>query len=31
MEGSLSPLLASWLPVLTFGSLGVVLLESMRT
>ena len=31
MEGSLSPLLASWLPVLGFGSLGVVLLESMRT
>ena len=31
MEGSLSPLLSSWLPVLGFGSLGVVLLESMRT
>ncbi len=31
MEGTLSPLLASWLPVLVFGSLGVVLLESART
>jgi len=31
MEGSLSPLLASWLPVLTFGSLGAVLLDSMGT
>jgi lipopolysaccharide export system permease protein len=31
MEGSLSPLFASWLPVLSFGSLGVVLLEAMHT
>jgi len=31
MDGTLSPLLASWLPVLGFGSLGVALLESMRT
>ncbi len=31
MEGALSPMLASWLPVLVFGSLGVVLLESART
>ena len=31
LEGSLSPILASWLPVLAFGSLGVVLVEGMRT
>ena len=31
VDGDLSPLVASWLPVLTFGSLGVVLFESMRT
>lgn len=31
LEGDLSPLLASWTPVLLFGSLGVVLFESMRT
>ena len=31
MEGSLSPLFASWLPVLSFGSLGAVLLEAMHT
>ncbi len=30
VQGSLDPLLASWLPVLIFGSLGVVLFESMR-
>jgi lipopolysaccharide export LptBFGC system permease protein LptF len=31
MDGTLSPLVASWLPILIFGSLGIVLLESMRT
>jgi lipopolysaccharide export LptBFGC system permease protein LptF len=31
MEGDLTPLVASWLPVLLFGSLGVVLFESMAT
>ncbi len=31
VQGALDPLLASWLPVLFFGSLGVVLFESMRT
>jgi lipopolysaccharide export LptBFGC system permease protein LptF len=31
MEGMLSPIMAAWLPVLVFGSLGIVLLESMRT
>lgn len=31
VQGSLDPLLASWLPVLFFGSLGVVLFESLRT
>jgi lipopolysaccharide export system permease protein len=31
VQGSLDPLLASWLPVLFFGSLGVVLFESIRT
>lgn len=31
LEGDLSPLLAGWLPILLFGSLGVVLHESMRT
>ncbi|MFT5287690.1 MAG: lipopolysaccharide export system permease protein [Planctomycetota bacterium] len=31
MQGSLSPLMASWLPVLFFGSLGVVIFSSMRT
>ncbi len=29
--GSLDPLLASWTPVLLFGSLGVVLYDSMRS
>jgi len=31
MQGQLSPLLASWLPVLAFGSLGIVLFSSART
>lgn len=31
MDGSLSPLMASWLPVLAFGSLGVVLYEGARS
>ena len=31
MEGSLTPLLATWLPVLFFGSLGAVLFEGLRT
>jgi lipopolysaccharide export system permease protein len=31
VEGALSPLLASWLPVLVFGSLGLALFDSMRT
>jgi len=31
LQGAVDPLLASWLPVLLFGSLGVVLFESMRT
>lgn len=31
VDGTLSPLLSSWLPVLLFGSLGVVLFESMRS
>jgi lipopolysaccharide export system permease protein len=31
VQGSLDPLLASWLPVLFFGSLGVVLFESLPT
>ena len=30
-EGALSPLMASWLPVILFGSLGAVLYDSMRT
>lgn len=30
-EGSLSPVLAGWLPILIFGSAGVVLVDSMRT
>lgn len=28
---ALSPVMASWLPVLAFGSLGIVLFDSMRT
>jgi lipopolysaccharide export system permease protein len=31
LQGALDPLYASWLPVLAFGSLGVVLYDSMRT
>ena len=31
LQGALDPLLASWLPVLLFGSLGVVLFDSIRT
>lgn len=31
VQGSLDPLLASWLPVLFFGSLGVVLFDGLRT
>ena len=31
VQGSLDPLLASWLPVLFFGSLGIVLFESLPT
>ena len=31
LQGALSPMLASWLPVLFFGSLGVVLTGSMRS
>jgi len=31
LEGGLSPVLASWLPVLAFGSLGIVLYDSIRT
>jgi hypothetical protein len=31
MEGTLSPLWSSWLPILCFGSLGVALSESARS
>ncbi len=31
MQGLLSPLMASWLPVLFFGSLGIVFYSSMKT
>lgn len=31
LDGSLSPLLSCWLPVLFFGSLGVALVAGMRT
>jgi lipopolysaccharide export system permease protein len=31
LQGSLDPLLASWIPVLLFGSLGVVLFDAIRT
>jgi len=31
MEGTLSPLVSSWLPVLLFGSFGIALFESART
>lgn len=30
-EGALTPMMASWLPILTFGSLGVVLYDGMRS
>ncbi|MDA1265507.1 MAG: LptF/LptG family permease [Planctomycetota bacterium] len=31
LNGSLSPVLASWIPVLLFGSLGIFLTDSMQT
>jgi lipopolysaccharide export LptBFGC system permease protein LptF len=31
LEGSLHPLLAGWVPLLFFGSLGIVLVDTMRT
>jgi lipopolysaccharide export system permease protein len=31
LEGSLDPLLAAWLPILVFGSLGLVLYDSMQS
>jgi lipopolysaccharide export LptBFGC system permease protein LptF len=31
IQGALDPVLASWAPILIFGSLGVVLYDSMRT
>jgi len=31
LQGSLDPLLAAWLPVLLFGSLGLVLYDSMKS
>ena len=31
IQGSLDPVLAAWLPVLTFGSLGLVLYDSMQS
>ncbi|MBL8859078.1 MAG: LptF/LptG family permease [Planctomycetes bacterium] len=31
LQASLDPRMAAWLPVLLFGSLGIVLFESMRT
>ena len=31
IQGALSPVLASWIPILLFGSLGVVLFDSVRT
>ena len=31
VQGAVDPLLASWLPVLLFGSLGVVLFDALRT
>jgi lipopolysaccharide export LptBFGC system permease protein LptF len=31
LQGGLSPLLAGWVPLLLFGSLGVVLFDSMRS
>lgn len=31
LQGALDPLLASWIPVLLFGSLGIVLFDAIRT
>jgi lipopolysaccharide export LptBFGC system permease protein LptF len=31
IQGNLDPLLAAWLPVLLFGSLGLVLYDSMQS
>lgn len=31
ISGGFSPVLAAWIPVLTFGSLGIVLFDSMRS
>ena len=31
LQGALEPRLAAWLPILFFGSLGIVLYDSMRT
>lgn len=31
LQGTLDPLLAAWLPVLAFGSLGIVLYDSMQS
>jgi lipopolysaccharide export LptBFGC system permease protein LptF len=31
LQGSLDPLLAAWLPVLLFGSLGLVMYDSMKS
>ena len=31
LQGSLDPLLAAWLPILVFGSLGLVLYDSMQS
>jgi len=31
MQGALQPLMAAWIPVLFFGSLGIVLVDSMKT
>ena len=31
LQGSIDPLMASWIPPLTFGSLGIVLFDSIRS
>jgi lipopolysaccharide export LptBFGC system permease protein LptF len=31
LQGGLDPMLAAWLPVLVFGSLGLVFYDAMRT
>ena len=31
LEGALSPLLSAWIPILVFGSLGIVLLDGVRS